>query len=138
MFNFVYITKEDMKEYNPNWPEIPYHPYRILRVGRCGSGKANPLLNLINHESDIDKFFLYAVSIDPDEVKYQLLINKRESTDLNYLNDSKAFIEYSNHVNYNYKNIEEYNPNKKRKILIVFDDMITDMLSNKKNLIQCN
>ena len=31
-----------------------------------------------------------------------------------------------------YKNIEEYNPNKKRKILIVFDDMIADMLSNKK------
>ena len=138
MFNFVYITKEDMKEHNPNWPEIPYHPYRILRVGRSGSGKANALLNLINHESDIDKIFLYAVSIDPDEVKYQLLINKRESTDLNYLNDSKAFIEYSNNMNYNYKNIEEYNPNKKRKILIVFDDMITDMLSNKKNLIQCN
>ena len=132
MFNFVYITKEDMKEHNPNWPEIPYHPYRILRVGRSGSGKANALLNLINHESDIDKIFLYAVSIDPDEVKYQLLINKRESRDLNYLNDSKAFIEYSNNMNYNYKNIEEYNPNKKRKILIVFDDRITDMLSNKK------
>ena len=31
-----------------------------------------------------------------------------------------------------YKNIKEYNPNKKRKKLIVFDDMIADMLSNKK------
>ena len=31
-----------------------------------------------------------------------------------------------------YKNIEEYNPNKKRKILIVFDDVIADMLCNKK------
>ena len=31
-----------------------------------------------------------------------------------------------------YKNIVEYNPNKKRKILILFDDMIADMLSNKK------
>ena len=31
-----------------------------------------------------------------------------------------------------YKNVEEYNPNKKRKMLIIFDDMIADMLSNKK------
>ena len=60
--------------------------------------------------------------------KYWPLINKRESTGLKYLNDSKAFIEYSNDF---YKNIEEYNQNKKRKILIVFDDMIADMLSNK-------
>ena len=66
------------------------------------------------------------------EAKYQLLINKRESTGLKYLNDSKAFIEYSNDMDDIYKNIEEYNPNKKRKILIVFDDMIADMLSNKK------
>ena len=64
--------------------------------------------------------------------KYQLLINKRESTDLKYLNDSKAFIEYSNDVDDIYKKIEDYNPNKKRKRLIVFDDMIADMLSNKK------
>ena len=61
-----------------------------------------------------------------------MLINKRESTGLKYLNDSKAFIEYSNDMDDIYKNIEEYNPNKKRKILIVFDDMIADMLSNKK------
>ena len=64
--------------------------------------------------------------------KYWLLINKRESTGLKYLNDSKAFIEYSNDMDDIYKNIEEYNPNKKRKILIVFDDMIADMLSNNK------
>ena len=34
------------------------------------------------------------------------------------------------------KNIEDYNPNKKRKMLILFDDMIVDMLNDKKNLIQ--
>ena len=45
---------------------------------------------------------------------------------------SKAFIEYSNDMHDIYKNIEEYNPNKKRQILIVFDDMIADMLSNEK------
>ena len=49
MFNFDYITKEDIKEHNPNWPEIPDHVYRIL-FGGSGSGKANALLNLINHE----------------------------------------------------------------------------------------
>ena len=48
------------------------------------------------------------------------------------MNDCKTFIEYSNDMDDIYKNIEEYNPSKKRKILIVFDDMIADMLSNKK------
>ena len=61
-----------------------------------------------------------------------MLIKKRGSIGLKYLNDSKAFIEYSNDMDdiYN-KSIEEDNPNKKRKILIVFDGMIADMLSNK-------
>ena len=61
-----------------------------------------------------------------------MLINKLESTGLKYLNDSKAFIEYYNDMDDIYKNIEEYNPNKKHEILIVFVDMIADMLSNKK------
>ena len=63
---------------------------------------------------------------DPYEAKYQFLINKQESTRLHHFNDSKAFIECSNNINDVYKNIEEYNPNKKPKILI------TDMLSNKE------
>ena len=85
MFNFDYITKEDIKEHNPYWSEIPDHPYRILIVGGSGSGKINVLLNLINHELVTDKIYLYAK--DPYEAKYQLLINKRESTGLKYLND---------------------------------------------------
>ena len=60
-----------------------------------------------------------------------LLINKRESTGLKHFNDSKAFIECSNDIDDIYKNIEEYNSDKKQQ-LIVFDDMIADMLSNKK------
>ena len=99
-------------------------------IGGSGSGKANALLNLINHEPDIDKIYLYAK--DPYEAKYQFLINKRESTDLKTFNDFKAFIECSNHMVHVYKNIEEYNRNNKRKMLIAFDDMIADMLSNKK------
>ena len=66
------------------------------------------------------------------EAKYQFLINKRESTRLKYLNYSTAFIEYSNDMDNIYKNIEEYNRNKKQKIIIVFDDIIADVLSNKK------
>ena len=85
---------------------------------------------MINHEPDIDKVYLYAKN--PFEAKFQLLINERENTVLKYLNDPKAFIEYSNDMDDIYKNIEEYNLNKKPKILMVFDDMISDMLSNKK------
>ena len=104
--------------------------YRILVLGGSGSWKTSALLNQINGEPDIVKIYLHAK--DPYEAKYQLLINKRESTGLKYLNDSKAFIEYSNDMDDIYKNIEEYNPSKKQKILIVFDDMIADLLSNKK------
>ena len=74
-------------------------------IGGSGSGKTNALLNLINHEPDTDRIFLYVK--DPYEAKYQLLINKRESTGLKYFNDSKAFIEYSNDMDDIYKNIEE-------------------------------
>ena len=80
---------------------------------------ANKLLfNSINHQPDYDKIYLYAE--DPYEAKYKLLINKQESTRLKHLNNSKAFIEYSNDMDDVYKNIEESNPNKKQKILIVF------------------
>ena len=61
-----------------------------------------------------------------------ILINKRGSTVSKHLNDSEAFTEYSNIMDDIYKNIEEYNPNKKCRILIVFDDMIANMLSNEK------
>ena len=60
-----------------------------------------------------------------------MLISNFESTGLKHLNDSKTVIEYSNDMDDIYKNIEEYNPNKKRKTLIIFDGMIADMLSNK-------
>ena len=69
---------------------------------------------------------------DPYEAKYQFLINKRKSVDLPRFNDPKAFIEYSNDISDVYKNIEEYNADKERKILIVFDNMIADMITNKK------
>ena len=64
--------------------------------------------------------------------KYQYLINKCEKVGLNHFNDPKAFIEYSNDMQDVYKNIEDYNPIKKRKVLIIFDDMIADMINNNK------
>ena len=63
---------------------------------------------------------------------YQFSIDKKESKGLKYFNDPKAFIEYSNDMQDVYKNIDEYNPDKENKILIVFDDMIADMIHNKK------
>ena len=120
-------------EHNLKWPFIPDHPYRILIIGGSGSGKTNALLNLINTQPDIDKIYLYAK--DPYEAKYQYLISKHRKVGLNRFNYPKAFIKYSNDMQDVYKNIEEYNTDKKRKILIVFDDMIADMINNK-NLIQ--
>ena len=70
-------------------------------------------------------------AIDPNEAKYQFLINKRKSTGLNNFNNPRAFIEYSNDMQDVYENIDEYNIDKKLKILIVFDDMIADMINNK-------
>ena len=69
---------------------------------------------------------------DPYEAKYQYLINKREKVGLKYYDDAKAFIEYSNDMQDVYKNIDAYNIDKERKILIVFDDMIADIIKNKK------
>ena len=90
----------------------------------------NKKSNLISHKQDIDQICFYAK--DPYWNKYQLLIDKRENTDLNHLNYCKRFIVNSNGVDDIHKNIEEYNPNKKRKILTVFDDIIIDMLSDRK------
>ena len=74
---------------------------------------------------------------DPYEVKCQHLVNKREKVGLDHFNDTKAFIEYSNGMQVVYKkiecnSIEDYNPNKRRKALIVFDHMIADVINNKK------
>ena len=87
-------------------------------------------MNLINNQPDIDKIYLYAK--DPYEAKYQYLINKREKVGLDHFKDHKTFMEYSNDMKDVYKNIKGYNPGKKYKILIVFDDMISDMINNKK------
>ena len=81
------------------WPYIPDHPYRMLTIEGSGSGKTNPLLNLIQNQSCIDKINLYA--------KYQYLINKREKVDLKHFDYTIAFIKYSNDMQDVHKNIEK-------------------------------
>ena len=71
MMNFD-VTKGNIKDHNLNWPQIPDHPYRLLVTGGSGSGKPNSVFN------QILTTFIYMLKIY--EEKYQLLINKREST----------------------------------------------------------
>ena len=92
--------------------------------------KKNTLLNLINIQPDIDKIYLYAK--DPYESKYRFSIKKGKSIGLKHFDDPKAFIEYSNDMQGVYKNIDEHNVDKECKILIVFDNMIADMINNQK------
>ena len=93
------------------------------------------VLNSTSHQPNIDKMYLYAK--DPNEAKYKFLINKREKVSLRYFeNDPKAFIKYSNDMKDVYKNTEHYDSEKENELLIVFDDIISDMIKNKKpNLI---
>ena len=85
--------------------------------------------DLINEQKDIDKIYLYAK--DLSESKYEFLIKNRENAGIKHVNDPKAFIECLNTMDI-YENIDDYNPNRRRKILIVFDDMIADIMTNKK------
>ena len=131
MFNLDDITNENNEDHNWKWPCIPGYQYRMLIIGDSESGKTNALLSLIKEkDSDelVDKTFLYAN--DLNEPKYQLLIKKREEAGM-HLNYPKVFIEYSQYMGDVYNNIDNYNSNRQRKILIVFDDMIADVMTNK-------
>ena len=115
--------------HNTNWPYLPDYPYRILIIGGSGSGKTNVLLNLIKDQrQDIDKIYLYVK--DPPKSKYQLLIHEKEKSGIENLKHPKAFIDYSQTIDDVYEKLEVYNPTKKRRVLILFDDMIADIESN--------
>ena len=88
------------------------------------------LINLINKQNYIDKIYLYAR--DLSEPKYEYLIKKREDVGIKHINNPNAFIECSNTMDDVYENINDYNPRRRRKTLIVFDDMIADIMINKK------
>ena len=98
--------------------------------GGSGSVKTNTLLNLINEQNDIDEIHLYAR--DLNEPKYKILFKKPKDAGIKHLNDPNKFLECSNAIDDGYENIHDYNSSRKRKILIVFDDMIADIMTNKK------
>ena len=114
---------------NISYSEDNNWPFRMSIIGPSGSGKTNTLLHLINYLHPIDKIYLYAKDIH--EPKYEYLINKREQAGIKNLNDPHAFIEYSDDMNDVLDDINNYNKNRGKKVLIVFDDMIADIEYNK-------
>ena len=117
-------NKKKSSSENDDWP------FRMLIIGPSGSGKTNTLLHLIDKFDPIDKIYLYAK--DTDEEKYQYLINKREQTGIKSVKDPYAFMEYSNDMNDVLENINNYNKNRDKKVLIIFDDMIADIMRSEK------
>ena len=105
-------------------------PFRMLIIGPSGSGKRSTFLHLINNFHPVEKIYLYTK--DTDEKKYQFLINKREQAGIKNLNDPHAFIEYSNDMNDVLEDINNYNKNRDKKVLIIFDDMIVDIIRGEK------
>ena len=100
-------------------------------IGPSGSGKTNYLLYSIQGDNNIvDKIYLYAK--DLQEPKYKLLIDKREKAGINFNSYPNAFIEYSSSKDDILSDIKDYNKKRKRKILIIFDDMISRVVSDKK------
>ena len=116
----IVSNKKKSSSENDDWS------FRMLIIGPSGSGKTNTLLHLIDKFHPIDKIYLYAK--DTDEEKYQYLINKREQVGVKNLNDLYAFMEYSNDMNDVLENINNYNKNRDKKVLIIFDDMIADIM----------
>ena len=123
--------QSDEINHNTNWSYIFNHPYRILIIGGSGSGKANVLLNFVKNQlPGIDRIYLYVK--DPSKSKYQLLINGREKVGIKKIKNPKAFFDYSETIDDAYENLEDYNPTKKRKLSIMFDNMIADTEANTK------
>ena len=105
----------------------------MLITGGSRSGKTNALLNLIKEQDSynlIDNIYLYAK--DLNESKYQFLIKKREDVRVKHLNDPKSFIEHPAYMDDFYNVINGRNRSIKRKILVVFDDMVAGIMTNKK------
>ena len=121
--NIVSNKKKSSSE-NGDWP------FRMLIIGPSGSGKTNTLLHLIDKFHPIDEIYLYAK--DTDEEKYQYLINKREQAGIKSLNDPHPFIEYLNDMNDVLEDINNYNKKRDKKVLIIVDDTIADIMRSAK------
>ena len=124
MLNLDDVVSNKKENKDNNWPS------RMLIIRPTASGKTNTLLHLINNFHPIDKIYLYAK--DTDEKKYQYLISKREQAGIKNLNDPHAFIKYSSDMNDLLDDINSYNKNRDKKVLITFDDMIVDIMRSEK------
>ena len=120
----IVSNKKKNSSANDDWP------FRMLIIEPSGSGKTNTLLPLIDKFHPIGKIYLYAK--DTDEDKYQYLIIKREQTGIKNLNDPNAFIEYLSDMNDVLEDINNYNKKRDKKVLIIFDDMIADIMRSEK------
>ena len=117
MISLDSITNENNNKHNEKWPYIADHPYRIIIISGSGSGKTNVLLNLIkeqDYHGVIEKIHLYARDLG-----------------IKHVNNPNAFIVYSNTIDDVYEDINDYKPNSDKKVLIVFDYMIADIMSIK-------
>ena len=124
------LNLDDTESNNKSSFERNDWSFRMLIIGPSGSGETNTLLHLINNFYPIDKIYLYAK--DTDGKKYKFLINKREQAGIKNINDPHAFIEYSNDMNDVLDDINNYNKNRDKKVLIIFGDMIVDIMRSEK------
>ena len=106
-------------------------PFRMLIIEPSGSGKTTTLLHLINNLHPIDKRYILLYAKNIHEPKFEYLINIREQAGIKNLNDPQVFIEYSDDMNDVLDDTNNYNKNRDKKVLIVFDDMIADIEYNK-------
>ena len=127
ILKYKMLNLDDIVSDNKSSSERNNWPFRMLII-TSGSGKTNAFLHLINSLHPIDKIYLYAKDIGKDQYNY--LINKREHAGIKNLNDPKAFIEYSDDMSDTLGDIKNYNKNRDKKVLIVFDDMISDIEYN--------
>ena len=123
MLNLDNIVSNKNENKDNNWP------FCKLIIGPSGSGKRNALLYIINNLNPVDKIYLYAK--DLSEPKYEYLINRREQAGIKNLNDPHAFTECSDDMYDVLNDINNYNKNRDKKVLIVFDDMIADIEHNE-------
>ena len=130
ILKYKILNLDDIASNNKGSSERNDWPFRMLIIGPSGSGKTNTLLHLINNFHPIYKLYLYAK--DTEEKKNQFVINKREQAGIKNLNDSHAFTEYSNDMNDVLDDINNYNKNRDKKVLIIFDDMIADIMRSEK------
>ena len=122
----IVSNKNTSSSEDNNWP------FRMLIIGPSGSGKTDILLHLINNLNPIDKIYLYAKDIQ--EPKYEYFINKTEQVGIKNLNDPHAFIEYSDDMNDVLDDINDYNKNRDKKVLIVFDDIIKELFYRARKI----